>query len=388
MRGSYSLYHASAGNAVSIHRGDPMRMLLMVVIFSLILSGPCYAVDETDLLYPKSDIDRAKDKLPENIIDIVESYDIYRGQGISTALEKLRSYFAVTISESVESIWKPIVLVFMVIIICSVLEPLCITQSKTFPLLLFGCIEIIHLTLSDSRTFFMEGIEALNSLYDFSTVLLPCLAGTSVIAGATISAGVKYTAAALFMNILLNASNTILIPLISVYLVFVVGNTVFQQKILSVMAKFIRWGSKTALTASTVIFIAYLNVAGLISSAGDIFAVRITKNALASALPIVGSILSDAASSLVAGAAIVRNSVGIFGMIAVVAILVIPFVELGLRYIVFLAVARMAELFPNQRFSALLDGIAGAYGMLLGVVGSGFIMIFLTLISFMQIVGG
>ena len=66
----------------------------------------------------------------------------------------------------------------------------------------------------------------------------------------------------------------------------------------------------------------------------------------------------------------------------------LPFVNLGVRYFIFLAVARLAELFPNRRFADLLDGIAGAYGMLLGVIGSGFIMIFLTLISFMQIVGG
>lgn len=365
-----------------------MKKMLLVVLFSMILSCPCYAAEQIDLLYPATDISKAKDKLPEEIKDIVESYNIQNGQGIQAAFEKLKGYFIDTISNSFESVWKPIVMVFMVIIFCSILEPLCNTHTRQFPLLLFGCLEIIHLTLSDSEAFFREGIEAVSSLYDFSTVLLPCLAGTSVAAGATLSAGVKYTAAALFMNILLNFSNTFLIPLISIYLIFVVGNTVFQQKMLSVMANFIRWGCKTALTASTVIFIAYLNIAGLISSAGDIFAVRITKNALAGALPVVGSILSDAAASLVAGAAIVRNSVGIFGMLSVVAILVIPFAKLGLRYFVFLAVARMAELFPNQRFSALLDGIAGAYGMLLGVVGSGFVMIFLTLISFMQIVGG
>jgi stage III sporulation protein AE len=190
------------------------------------------------------------------------------------------------------------------------------------------------------------------------------------------------------MNLLLNFSNTFLIPLISVYLIFVVGNTVFEQKLLSVLASFIRWGCKMLLTTATIAFTAYLNVAGLISSTGDIFAERITKTALSSALPVVGSILSDAASSLVAGAAIVRNSIGIFGLLSVAAILLFPFVNLGVRYLLFLAVSRLADLFPNHRFSSLLNGIAGAYGMLLGVIGSGMIMIFLTLISFMQIVGG
>ena len=198
----------------------------------------------------------------------------------------------------------------------------------------------------------------------------------------------KYTAASLFMNILLNISDSVLIPAISVYLASFIGNVIFKQKLLGVIAKFIRWGCKTMITASTILFTAYLNIAGLVASTGDLFAVQATKTAITTALPVVGGILSDAASSLVAGASILRSSIGVFGMLSVLGMLTVPFIKLTIRYILYLAVSHLADLFPERRFTELLDGIAGAYGMLLGVIGSGCIMIFLTLFSFMQVMGG
>ena len=228
-----------------------MKTILICILVSHLLIIPCHAFDGFETIYPENDISHAKDMLPDEILPFVNSYDIKSGEGIKECLNRIKTHLAANLKNAVMSLWTPMITIFMVIILCSVIEPLFGGQTKSFPLTLFGCVEILYLTLSDSQTFFNDSITALKSLYDFSTVLLPCLAGTSVLAGATISSGVKYTAAALFMNLLLNFSNTILIPLISAYLIFVVGYAVFNQKLLSVLANFIRWGCKTALTVST-----------------------------------------------------------------------------------------------------------------------------------------
>ena len=363
-----------------------MKLLFALIMFTFILSQPCFASNAMDMLYPASELEEAKSLLPDTLIEIIENYRIPDGQGLENCILQLREYCKSVLILSAQSIVQPLVHIMVIIILCSLLEPL--FYGKVFPLYLFGSIELLYIALVNSKTFFQEGIAALQSLYSFSTVLLPCLAATSVAAGASISAGVKYTAAALFMNILLNVSNTILMPIISIYLASAIGNSIFEQKILSVIADFIQWGSKTILTASTVIFTAYLNIAGLITGTSDIFALRVTKTAINGVLPVVGNIISGAASSLVAGAAILRNSIGVFGLLSVIGILIVPFIHLTLRYFAFIAMSKLAAFFPNRHFSYLIGGIANTYGMMLGVIGTGFIMIFLTLISFMQILGG
>lgn len=362
-----------------------MRQLLLFLIMVFCLSQPCHGLEDLETLYPDTDIAQAKDFLTYEVREAVEEYNIQNGQGVRASVQKLTEYLKARLTETLNSLRTPFLSIFFVIILCSVLEPL--FYGKTFPLHLFGCLEILRVTLSDSQAFFREAVDAISSLYDFSTILLPCLAGTSVIAGASVSAGVKYTAAALFMNLLLNFSGTFLIPIISVYLISIIGTSVFDRKLLASIADFIRWGCKTTLTATTVIFTAYLNIAGLITGTSDMFAVKLTKTAINSALPVVGSIISGAASSLVAGAAILRNSIGIFGLLSVLGILIAPLIHLLVRYLLFVAAAHLANFFPNRQFFDLLNGIAGAFGMMLGVIGTGFIMVFLTLISFMQIVG-
>lgn len=57
----------------------------------------------------------------------------------------------------------------------------------------------------------------------------------------------------------------------------------------------------------------------------DALAARVTKTAVSAALPVVGSILSDAASTLAAAAGTLKATIGIFGLLAVAAICLPPF---------------------------------------------------------------
>ncbi len=57
-------------------------------------------------------------------------------------------------------------------------------------------------------------------------------------------------------------------------------------------------------------------------------AARVTKTAVSAALPVVGSILSDAASTLAAAAGTLKATIGIFGLLAVAAICLPPVLTL------------------------------------------------------------
>ena len=45
------------------------------------------------------------------------------------------------------------------------------------------------------------------------------------------------------------------------------------------------------------------------------------------------------------------------------------------------------DFWSEQRFTKLMKGLSDGYGMMLAIVGSGFIMMFFTLLSFMQLTG-
>ena len=251
-----------------------------------------------------------------------------------------------------------------------------------------GTVAVSAIAISDVHSFLGMGMETLLSLSDFSKALLPTMCAAAASAGAFTSASAKYAATALFMDVLITIATNVIMPLISIYLAAVIANAVLSKDTLANVSKLLKWLCTSALTLLTLAFTSYLGMTGLISGKADEFATKLTKTALGSVLPVVGSIVSDTAETLVAGAGILRNAIGVFGFLAVAAICLTPFLTLGLHYLVYKGTAAFSEALADKRMAELISDVGAAFGMLLALVGAGGIMLFFSLISSMKAVSG
>lgn len=365
-----------------------MKLIIIIIVMLCTTQSTAHAVCLDEQIANELHTDELVEQVPSDLQGLVSEINLLSGEGIPSALTKLKEMAVQSIKNEIRSVFEPATKALLIVIMCSVAASIIPGDRGEFLITLAGGTAIVYLTLGQTQSFFQHSLETIGRLYDFSTVLLPCLAGAAIFSGATMSAGTKYTAAVLFMNALFNFCNTILVPMIAAYLTCATGGCVFQQQILQSVAKFIRKASTSVLTGVVVLFMTYLSVAGLISSAGDNLATQATKTALSTALPVVGRIVSDSAATLVAGAGLVRSCIGAFGLIVILGILITPFVGLGLRYLLFKAVGVIGDLFPQQQLSGLISTIAGAFGLMLSVLGTGFVMMFMSLISFMYLRGG
>ena len=382
----YSLYFPAHRKPNRCYKAAAVKAILYFALACFVLATSCSAYSSEDITkaFGTEDIQNA---VPENAKEYMNDIEITDALNFNELWLKLKEASIELILNSLDSLRQPFLSFLILIMIATLLDTL-LPGNKGYLSTLFVSTQILILAASETKSFFSMAVDAIQQLYDFSTVLLPCLTAASLAAGASVSAGVKYTAAALFMNILLNFTNLLLVPVISAYLVMISGGCIFQQRLLSTLASLLKKGCKWILTGGTILFTGYLNVAGLISSTNDLLASKVTKTVIASTLPVIGNIISNASDSLVAGASLLRNCIGIFGMVAVIGTLIAPFISLGIRYVLFSVLSLLAELFPNKTVSELIKGIAGAYSMMLSTLGMGFILIFMTLISFMQVTGG
>ena len=244
------------------------------------------------------------------------------------------------------------------------------------------------LLLQTTTTLVNKGCNTVLTISEYGKLLIPVMTAVLAAQGSMTASTALYSGTILFATFLTNLITKLIIPMIYFFLCLAIGNSAVGENTLNKMQNLIKWLITWILKTVLYIFTGYISITGVVSGTADVSMIKATKLTISGTVPVVGSILSGAADSIVAAATLVRNSVGVFGLLSVFVILLFPFSNLAVRYLVFQIIARLAELFPNRRFSDLLEGIAGAYGMLLGVIGSGFIMIFLTFISFMQIVGG
>ncbi|MDR0952522.1 MAG: stage III sporulation protein AE [Oscillospiraceae bacterium] len=252
---------------------------------------------------------------------------------------------------------------------------------------LAGAVGIAALAVDSVNSFIGLGLETLRSISDFSKALLPMLCTAAVSAGAFTSASAKYAATAMFVDVLVNVGTKVILPLIGGYTACVIAGAALGGDTLTRLADGLKWACTSCLTLLVLAFTAYLSLTGIITGKADEVAAKAAKSALETLLPVVGGAISGAAETLVAGAGILRNSIGVFGLLGVCAVCLLPVLRLGAHYLVFKGTAALAGAVSDKRMADLIDGIGTAFGLVLGLVGAAGIMLFVSVYSSMRAMG-
>lgn len=280
---------------------------------------------------------------------------------------------------------RPAAGILAVVVLCSAAEAL--VPSGGFDYVrLCACLAISAVAVEDVSSLVSMGRETIEQLCDFSHILLPTLCTTAAAAGAISSAAVKYSVSAMFSDILLTVSQNLIIPLICGYTACLTASSAIGGNRMKGAVRLLKWTCRTVLCALAGVFGLWLNISGVAASGADAAAVKTAKTVISAALPVVGRMVADTAESLVAGAGLIRGAAGVFGMGVTAAMCILPVMRLGLRYVVFKAAAAVASAAAGDRLSGLIDGIAGAYGMVLGLVGTGAAIMFISIMSFIKAV--
>lgn len=352
-------------------------MLLLSVLF---FSVSAYAEE----LQPEDfGADHVTASLPDAAVDAFGTVSISDVNDLPERLEQLWRFFTGQGQDVCFSALRSagtVLLITFLTALCSVF-----TESKWVPLC--GMISLSVLCLEHVRSCLQVGLEALEQLKSFSMVLLPCLSTASFVSGAVNSAGVKYGASMLFFDGIISLMLRFAVPILYGYLAVMLSAKLTDNPMLQSTTNLLRLGMKWALILISVCFTLYLSITGLLASTADAAAAKTAKTVLSSALPVVGSILSDASSALLGGAAMVRNGVGVMGLLAVLALCVTPYLTLGVHYLLYRAAAILAQSYCGKSMGSVLDGFGDVFAFLLGMVGTASLILFVSVISMMKAVG-
>ena len=239
-----------------------------------------------------------------------------------------------------------------------------------------GALAITAVAVTDVSSLIGMGRQALDSMDSFSKVLLPTLA----------AAAARQVATVFFADVLLTLIDRLLLPLVYAYIAACVAHAAVGNEGLKRVAGLLKWGVTSALTTIMLAFVGYLTVSGVIAGSADAVAIKAAKFAVSGMVPVVGGILSDAAETVLAGAGLLKNSVGVFGMLAVLSMCVIPFLQLGVHYLAYKLTAALSATVAEGRVAGLIDNIGGAFGLVLGMTGACALLLLVSMISAISVV--
>jgi len=366
-----------------------VKKLLAVMAMIVLLTIPALAADVPDAeTTPAVDTSELEEALPEQAKEILGDVTVSDGTEGTNLLEKVKDWALQNVGQKVKQAAGSALTALAVALLCSVAGAAAPDGKTPEYVILGGALAITASCAGSVSSYLAEAKDALTSMSDFSKALLPCIASASAVSGHAVSGAARYAASSLFMDILLTLGTSVVLPLIYAYVAAASANAALPGGVLGGAAKLIKWVCGTVLAVLTTVFTVYLSLSGAVTGSADAVAKGLAKSAISAALPVVGSIIADAADTYLAGAQLLRGAVGVLGLVAVLCVCVGPFLGLGIHYLFFKAAACIVEPFAEGRLSALLGDIGGAYGMALGLVGSAGLMLFISVVLGTQILSG
>lgn len=355
-----------------------MRRFIFFLVFCTLLSTAALAVDTDGL----------SDALPDSAEEILGGADVTDASQGAALFGNIWAWVRENIGAYLRQAAAGAGAVVAVTLLCSAAGAVSEDGKPPGYVLLAGALAIFGACAGDLRSFLGEARTALYDLSGFSKTLLPCLTAAAAAAGKGASATARYAVSAMLLDLVMELGTGYVLPGIYAYAAVCTADAALPGGAMSGPARLLGWACKTLLAGLTTVFTLAVTLSGVIAGGADKLAGSLTKTALSAVLPVVGSILSDAADAYLAGAELIRGAVGVFGLAAVLAVCVGPALRLGVRYLLFKAAACVTEPFAEGRLSSLVSHIAAAYGMALGLVGSAGAMLFVSVSIGMGVFSG
>lgn len=358
--------------------------IILLVLFMLII--PCRALEQNDVYSAQKKALELEDleKGARDYMDGLEMEQLDLDQGLEKVLETGSEALPGVIRKAVRSS----VLLLVVVLLCSLGEGFSAGAGssgiQTIPLV--GALAILAIAVTDVRSLLGLGTETLGTMTDFSNILLPVVAALTAATGAITGAAARQMAAAAFSGLLLNLITTFFIPLIYAFIAASAAYAALGNDGMKRVAQLLKWVIHSVLTAVLLGFVGYLSVSGVIAGNADAATIKATKFAISNAVPVVGGILSDASEMVLASAGILRNTVGIYGMIAILLMCLVPFLQMGVHYLAYKFTSAVSATLADSRTAGLIDSIGTAFGLILGITGAAALLQLVILVSSLSVV--
>ena len=239
-------------------------------------------------------------------------------------------------------------------------------SQATGEIVFFACFAIvIVLTLSCAAGLIESAENAVRLLKKQMNIAFPILLTLMAGVGGVVSAKAYQPAVALLSGGVAEIVANVILPLFVFTLVFsVVGNLSKSVK-LSKLTDFFKSTSVTILAITFTVFTAFMSVQGLTAGAFDSVSIRAAKFATKSYIPILGGYLADGFDLILAGGLLVKNSVGVAGLLLLVSTILSPIIQILAVTFGLKLVAAIVEPATDERITSFLTSVSKNLNMLI-----------------------
>ena len=343
-----------------------MKKIVLIIALIVLLAPTAHAMEFTAPPVPES----AEDLMPQETETFSEGLWKILKEGLKTLQPVLAESARICISLIAITILTSFVTIF----------PGADSSVTEF----VGVLGISAALLKPSAAMIHMGVRTVRELSDYGKLLLPVMTAALAAQGGTVSSAALYSGTAIFDAILCTLITDIVVPMLYLFLCIAVVCSAIGAPVLGQIKDSIKWAMTWGLKIVLYVFTGYLGITGVVNGSADALSVKAARIAISGAVPVVGSLISDASETILVSAGIMKNAAGVYGMLALIAVWIGPFIEIGAQYLLLKVTAAVCSFFGTKSQVKLIQDFSGAMGMLLAMTGTVCLLLLISIICYMK----
>lgn len=238
-------------------------------------------------------------------------------------------------------------------------------EKSTADIVHFVCFCLIVVIMASSVNKLVDNVKnTLNIMQTQINILFPIILTLMAGIGSVSSVGVFQPVLAVMSSVISVVITKVVLPIfIFSFVLNVIGhlsNNVKLDKFSSFLSSLFKW----IIGITFTIFFAVMSIQGISAGAFDSVSLRTAKFTISSYVPVMGGYLSQGMDVLLASGVLIKNSVGLVGILIILSTIISPILEIVIFSLLLKAVSAIIQPLGNNRITDFLHETSKTITML------------------------
>ena len=234
---------------------------------------------------------------------------------------------------------------------------------------------IITLVMANFSSIITEMKQAVQNLTGFANSLIPLMITLMITTGNIVSSGMLQPILLLLITFISNFMTNVLIPIALVSTALGIISKISDEAQVGKLSKFLNSSMVWVLGTVLTLFVSVTSLEGGLTTSIDGVTAKAAKTAISSVVPVIGNILGDAVNTIMGCSNIIKNAVGVVGIIVIIAICIRPIIQLAVLTITYYLGAALCEPIADEKVVGILEQMGGTFKIFLAVMSAMTVML-------------
>ena len=293
-------------------------------------------------------------------------------------LPKIMAYFWREVFINLSLLGK----LLIIAVICTVLQTLqaAFEQGTVAKLAYFICfLVVLTLAVGSFKLALSTGLVVIEKMVRFMHLLLPVLLVLLTAVGGLTTVTLLQPFLLVFLSFMSTFSQNIIFPLIFLTAVLAIANNISDHFKISRLTDFFKQVTKVGIGLVLTLFVGVITVEGAAGAVVDGVTLRTAKYMTGAFVPVAGSMFADALDAVIGGSLLLKNAVGLTGVLVLGAIVLFPVIKILTLAIIYRLASALLQPLGDSLLANTLEEMSGCLFLTFAAVASVAIMFFMAI---------